>query len=135
VYKWLFAPYPQAREQLRKAEEQIRKDNASLGAGTFFLPMLPAVEKVADAVARLERKIAALRCIEAIRLYAAAHDGQLPASLSDIKEVPIPRDPMTGKDFVYKVDGTKARLYAPPPGEGEPTEANTINYQLTLKKS
>ena len=38
----------------------------------------------------IERRLAALRTIEAIRMFAASHDGKLPAALGDIKEVPVP---------------------------------------------
>ena len=55
--------------------------------------------------------------IEAIRLYAAGHDGSLPPSLEAITEAPVPIDPATGKSFDYKVDGSTATLTAPaPPG-------------------
>ena len=64
-------------------------------------------------------------------MYAAGHDGKLPATLADMKEVPIPADPLTGKSFEYTVDGENATLYGPPP----PVWRNeAINYQLTLKK-
>jgi hypothetical protein len=87
------------------------------------------------APARLERRIAALRCIEAVRMYAAAHDGKLPASLADISDVPIPIDPVTGKDFAYDVAGSAATLSAPPPaGEVAGPGYNTFTYQLTLSR-
>ncbi|HEX5269924.1 MAG TPA: hypothetical protein VFW33_05535, partial [Gemmataceae bacterium] len=89
---------------------------------------------VYGAAARLDRRIAALRCVEALRLYAAAHDGKLPVALADVKEVPIPDDPMTGKPFAYKVDGDTATITAgPPPGDPTPAQ-NTLIYELTLRK-
>ena len=51
--------------------------------------------------------------MEAIRLYMASHDGQLPNSLGSITEVPIPDDPATGKPFDYKIDGQNAVLTLP----------------------
>jgi hypothetical protein len=83
---------------------------------------------------RIDRRIAALRCVEALRLHAAAHDGKLPASLADVKEVPIPADPMTGKSFAYKVDGDTATISAGAPDGEEPTAHNTLIYELTLRK-
>ncbi len=50
-----------------------------------------------------------------MRLYAAEHEGKLPAALDDIKEVPIPVDPVSGKPFGYKLEGGTATLDAPPP--------------------
>ena len=77
--------------------------------------ILPAVQKVTFARARTDRKIALLRTIEAIRLYAAEHEGKLPRSLAAIREVPLPLDPVTGKGFEYQLDGDIAKLRAPRP--------------------
>jgi len=93
---------------------------------------LPAIGKVSAATAFLDRQIAALRCVEAIRLYAAAHDGKLPATLADIKEVPIPDDPMTGKPFDYKPEGDKAILSgSAPPGLGN---NYGLRFELTIAR-
>ena len=79
--------------------------------------LLPAAEKVHRAQWRLEQRLALLRHVEALRLYAAAHDGALPAKLSDIP-VPLPDDPFTGKPFRYEVTGQTAHLRgSPPPAE------------------
>ena len=51
-----------------------------------------------------------LRIFEAMRLYAATHDGQWPDRLSDITEVPIPMNPFDGKSFIYQRQGNKAIL-------------------------
>src|SRR5260370_4463 len=44
--------------------------------------LVPALLKVRNAQGRLEQRIALLRHVEALRLYAAAHDGKLPVTLS-----------------------------------------------------
>ena len=50
-----------------------------------------------------------MKIIEAIRYYAAVHDGKLPESLGAIKEIPVATDdPMTGKPLGYKVEGRTA---------------------------
>src|SRR5262249_38003841 len=77
----------------------------------LFDSLVPAVDKVRQAQARLEQRIALLRHVEALRLYAAEHDGKLPEKLSDI-DVPLPPDPFTGKPFVYKREGETAHLRA-----------------------
>ncbi|MHB1424735.1 MAG: hypothetical protein ACYC3I_16315 [Gemmataceae bacterium] len=66
--------------------------------------------KVKAAQARLDQRIALLRCVEALRMYAAEHDGKLPAKLEDIR-LPLSVDPATGKPFTYKVEGNKVQLY------------------------
>ena len=63
--------------------------------------------------ARVERRLNVVQYIEAIRLYAANHNGTLPPSLEAITEAPVPIDPATGKFFDYKVDGSTATLTAP----------------------
>ena len=58
-----------------------------------------------------------LRAIEALRIYAAAHEGRLPDKLADIAEVPLPIDPTTGQAFSYQKTGDTAVLESPyPPG-------------------
>jgi hypothetical protein len=88
----------------------------------FFAVLLPDVKKVRRAQARLEQRIALLRHIEAVRLYAAAHAGKLPARLSECP-VPLPNDPFTGKPFRYEADGTTAHL-----------RTDRDHYQVTVRK-
>ncbi len=83
---------------------------------------------------RIDRQIAALRCVEAIRLYAAAHDGNLPPSLDEIKEVPVPFDPVNGKPFTYRLAGDRA-FFSCEPLPGQPaTNANTPTYEITIQR-
>jgi hypothetical protein len=94
----------------------------------------PAVQNVYKAFGRTERRFAALRCVEALRLYAAGHEGRLPAALTDVKEVPVPPDPVTGKPFEYEVTGARARLSSPLlPGE-KPVPGYTFAYELTVER-
>jgi hypothetical protein len=134
--KWGNLPYWQARDGLERAERQLRQYKAAgPSTGTVLATLLlPAVQKVQFASARTERRIAALRIIEAIRLYAVSHDGQLPQRLEDIKEVPIPIDPVTGNAFRYTVAGERAILYGPPYGREAAGVHNTLRYELTLRR-
>jgi hypothetical protein len=133
--KWQTLPYWQARVGLNEADKRIKEDVAkhqNLG-GSLAQLLLPAMQKVVAAQVRLDRRIAALRCVEAVRLYASAHDGKPPVNLDDIKEVPIPLDPYTGKAFTYKAEKNMATIEGPAP-EGEPaTVNNRIRYEVTLK--
>lgn len=81
---------------------------------------------------RLNRHVAILQCIEAMRLYAAAHEGQFPKKLSDITEVPIPDDPVTHKPFIYSRTGAEAVLEGPAPEGAQAREA--FRYELHLKE-
>ena len=66
--------------------------------------LLPAQSAVHQAHGRMAQRIALLRHVEAVRMYAAEHKGALPAKLSDLT-VPLPDEPFTGKPFRYELDG------------------------------
>jgi len=101
---------------------------------TLFVDVcLGGLQGVHGAQARLDRRIALLRHVEALRLYADEHDGTLPANLSQIA-VPLPVDPFTGAPFGYEVNGGTAHLRGgPPPGEEKDPRFN-IHYEVTLRK-
>lgn len=125
-------PYWEAQPRLLALEKDLRAS----GQRSSLLPFqdyLPNPAGLRAAMARTERRIAILRCVEAIRAHAAAHDGKLPAKLTDIREVPIPTDPMTGKSFDYQLEGDLAVLRALPL-PGDPPVANSLRYELTLAR-
>lgn len=134
VFKCASLPYWEARPQMEQVEKRLRQARRHLEATPFF-DFLPAIQRVVVASVRTDRRIAALRCVEAIRLYAAAHDGKLPATLDAITEVPIPSDPATGKAFAYRVSGERATLSAPPPPGEQANRSNSLRYELTLRRS
>jgi hypothetical protein len=135
VGKWVGLPYWQARPGMARADDRLRQLKSQGGVGHMLAILLvPATQKVVFAGARTDRKIAALRCIEAVRLYAAEHDGKLPAKLADITDVPIPNDPVTGKEFEYRVEDGKVFLSAPAPAGARPDGANSLKYEITIKK-
>ena len=137
VLKWQTFSYAEAAPHLRAALERQKaelKDAEDRPVFDLATPLMPALQKVFAARTRLDRKFAALRCVEAVRLYAAAHGGKLPPALGDVKEVPVPNDPMTGKPFEYKVTGDgKATLVGPPPDDLKKITAYVLKYELTLK--
>ncbi len=95
--------------------------------------LVPALLKVRNAQGRLEQRIALLRHVEALRLYAAEHDGKLPVTLSEIP-VPLPLDPFTGKPFRYQVDGATAHLRGTPPPGWEKSPGHNIHYEVIIQK-
>jgi hypothetical protein len=133
--KWGTLPYRQAAPGQARAEMDLKRNKAAgPSTGTVLATLLlPAVQKVQLASVRLDRRIAALRCIEAVRMYAADHGGKLPARLGDITEVPVPADPLTGRPFEYTTAGNQATLFLPPPAGETPGPHNTLRYQLTLQ--
>jgi len=122
-------PYWLAHPKLEKLRESRKGQDIPVFGG-----MMPAIDRAWFAHVRLERQLAILRTIEALRLYAAAHEGRFPAKLSDMTETPIPMDPVTGVDFEYAVTGDKATLRAPAPAGEEATRHNSLNYTLVLRK-
>jgi hypothetical protein len=133
LFKGYGLPYGEARPRMEQADKRIRQARNRL-EGMPFIDYLPAIRQVVAASVRLERRVAALRCVEAIRLYAAAHDGKPPATLDALTEVPVPSDPMTGKAFTYRVSGDRAMLSAPPPPGEQANRYNTLHYELTLRR-
>jgi hypothetical protein len=99
----------------------------------FADALLPTMQGARRAQGRTDQLIGLLRHVEALRLYAAEHDGTLPAKLSDVP-VPLPVDPFTGKPFRYELAGDTAHLCGQPPaGEEENADFN-LHYEVTLRK-
>jgi hypothetical protein len=135
IMKLTNLPLPQAEEAIPGLAPLNQDDH-------LFVLFVPAMHKVRRAQARLDQRIALLRCVEALRMYAAAHDGRLPEKLSDCP-VPVPDDPFTGKPFLYKREGATAHLRGSPPRAANPswkiqseekTPVYNVHYEITLQK-
>jgi hypothetical protein len=98
-----------------------------------LFPFEPAIAKVRRSQVRLQQRIALLRHVEALRLYAAEHDGALPASLADIS-VPLPVDPFTGHPFRYELEGQTAHIRGSPPRGEEKNAVFNVHYEVTIQK-
>lgn len=131
LFKWFHVPYWQAREGMQKAD-QARKQAGRQYPGNPFLALLPALSRSYFSTTNRDRKIAALHCVEAVRMYAAGHEGRLPTNLSEITEVPIPIDPVTGKGFGYKVVGNTITLDGPAPKGVSAWDG--LRYEVTFLK-
>jgi hypothetical protein len=133
LFKWFGLPYWQAREGMQRTNQAFSQYAGSpAGKINIFLQLLPALGRAKFMEVRSDRQIAILQTIEAVRMYAADHDGKLPANLADIAEAPAPIDPMTGKPFEYKVEGDTFTLDAPaPPGE---RAQDGERYIVTMKR-
>jgi hypothetical protein len=138
--KWAALPEGMNHPGYWAAVERWQKATARLDQ-LFFRGLLQgllggpsgALDGLLRVEARAARRVAALRCLEALRLYAAAHEGRLPADLDAVKEVPVPHDPVTGRPFRYELDGDKAILTAPgvvrPFGKLDP-----LAYEVVVQK-
>jgi hypothetical protein len=110
----------------------VGEERGQGGAG-LYADLLPHIVKLRRTQGELEQQIALLRHIEALRLYAAEHDGKLPASLSD-SLVPLPNDPVTGKPFAYTVEGATAHLRSRPLPSQHGNARPIVQYVVTIQK-
>lgn len=94
---------------------------------------VPALAKIQQARGRLDQRIALLRHVEALRLYAAAHERKLPEKLTDCT-VPLPPDPFTGRPFKYTLEAGTAHLRGTPPRGQEHLPQYNLHYEVTIRK-
>jgi hypothetical protein len=135
VLKWAHLPESFDHPNYKRAADEYAKAFFRLDR-VFFRGLLggladghaPAINRVFNSTRRLDRRLAMLRVIEAVRAGAA-----LPAKLADVKDLPMPNDPMTGKPFEYTAEKDHFRLHAPPPTGEAATAANSLTYQLRMK--
>ena len=86
-----------------------------------------------QAQARLDQRLALLRHVEALRMFAAEHNGVFPEKLADVT-VPLPVDPFSGKPFCYELSGNTAHLRGTPPWDAKVNPALRFHYEITLRK-
>lgn len=112
VFKWTCVPFHQGPTG---ADQQWTPDlilNRSDETGWFAKPahkMLRFSAVILTLPMEVDQTIAMLQTVEAIRMYGATHDGQLPTDLSTLP-VPAPCDPATGRPFAYVCSGNSATI-------------------------
>jgi hypothetical protein len=131
LFRGFCLPHPQARTLFDEANKRLKEAPTSEGQ-VLARVLLPGLNRATSAQARIERSLTALRVIEALRMYADAHEGRLPDKLSDVTEVPLPDDPGTGRPFEYSRDGDTATLASQIPGE--PPALSGVRYRVTIRK-
>jgi hypothetical protein len=99
----------------------------------IFVELAPAGLKVMQAQARVQQHIGMLQAVEAVRAYAAANGGTLPASLEATK-LPVPMDPVTGKPFAYEVKDGTAVIRGTPPSDRKADPYFNRVYVVTVRK-
>ena len=136
--KWSLLPYWQAIEKMRQTDAKLWKEGylgprSSREIFPIASLLLPATTAALGASVRLERDLAALQTIEAIRMYAANHGGRLPAALDDITAVPVPMNPLTNQPLPYRLNGDTAILDVPPP-PGRLARRAGRRYEITIAR-
>lgn len=126
-----YLPFPEGRSYLETAAARLKElpNTEGVRLARMFLPALPRVQL---AVPRTDRRVAALRLVEALRIHAAANGGQLPDKLEQVTAVPVPSDPTTGKAFEYQHEGQTATITSRIPGE--PLETGGLRLKVTMRK-
>ncbi len=133
LFKWFALPYWQAEAGLDAVEKRLsdsRRQHGGLSAMSFASILLPSLSASKAAEARAEQSIALVRTIEAIRLYAAAHDGRLPERLDEITAVPLPVNPITGRTFEYQLKGDAAAVKSLGPKRWGDSQDRIIEIQI-----
>lgn len=115
---------------LKKQYLEFRKE---LDLENYDLLFAESAHRGYFALHKIDRRIAALRVIEALRHYAATHGGKFPSALAEIDDLPIPLDPFTEKPFQYQLKDGVASLSGPTmlPGTS-PYNEYSLNYRLKL---
>lgn len=103
-------PDPEALQRLVEIEKelgagQVAGDPAKQGE----VSLLASPLRIFGRLRQFDRRRRMLQTVEAIRDYAAAHQGEFPATLADLR-LPAPNDPLTGKPFDYQRLAGKAIL-------------------------
>ena len=134
IAKCIHTPYWLAKPELEKAYAQSRLGPTGAGlspisVGFLSRSLLPAITRVIQAKVRQQRSLAQLMVIEAIRMHAA-QTGKLPQKLEEIKVVPVPLNPVTGKPFTYTGEGNHALLESEPINEGDAKELRRWRIEL-----
>jgi thiol-disulfide isomerase/thioredoxin len=128
LFKASYLPYPAARPFYDAAIARRRSEETSHPL-SLFSGLAPAVPRLHEHDAEVDRRVAALRAVEAVRLHAAAHGGRMPASIGAVDIVPVPLDPMTGKPFQYDSDGHTATLVR----EGPAPSRLKVSYRIASR--
>ncbi|MCA9184956.1 MAG: hypothetical protein KDA99_05030 [Planctomycetales bacterium] len=122
-------PQPQAIAQLLEISKAIEERVASIKAPAT--PFLRQPWRTYLGLNRFQRRVKYLQTIEAIRDYAAKHEGKLPSSLADLS-LPVPHDPLTSTDFEYQLADGQATLAMPLIAGVEPEAQTRQIRQITV---
>jgi hypothetical protein len=107
LYKWAALAYVVDRDLALRKQNEIHQ--VARKTAVPFDAFLPPLGATYQARLRQHRFLSVLRAIEALRLYAARH-GKWPEALADVRDVPVPHDPVTNAPFVYQASDNNATL-------------------------
>jgi len=79
----------------------------------------PAYARILVMEERFGNNLNVLQSVEAVRHYAATHDGRLPEKSADITDLEVPNDVTTGKPLAYRRTARGAVVESKIPEGGE----------------
>lgn len=116
----------------------IESEKGNLNAFNYLLrkqmekQLKPAHDRMLLIQKRFGNNLNVIQCVEAIRHYAATHDGELPEKLSDIKDLELPKDVFTDKTFEYRRTDRGAVVQSAMPEGGDAVDMT--RYEVIVKK-
>jgi hypothetical protein len=116
-----------------QAEPLALRIRSSREPALYADALVPITYSAQQSQGRLEQRIALLRNVEALRLYAAGHHGTPPETLAQLS-VPLPDDPFTGKPFRFEVSEGAAHLHGSPPATRKNDRDFNVHYEVILRK-
>ncbi len=100
----------------------------------LFQLIMPAIASARKSAGRVDRQLTALATLDALRRYAAAHDGRFPAKLDEVSDGAWLRDPFTGEPFPYTLKDDQAVLTVPLVGDSATSSQHARQYVLRRGK-
>ncbi len=125
---WFSLPYPIALEHSRTTQQQINDEIRQ--SSNPPKSIIASLDRATLSLAKVDRTIAALQAVEAVRAYASTHNNQLPQSLDAITDTPAPLDPVTTQPFTYSTTANTAVLSIPAIAGDKASSAH--RYEITL---
>lgn len=118
-------PYPEALRRQKQLDHR-RMDDRSDPLNIVNLLHYPITGQYLNYLANVERRVALLRTVEALRDQVATH-GVPPESLDEVTRLAVPTDPITGQSFLYHRDKTNPRRCT------LETEGDLAEYQVRIE--
>ena len=119
-------PWPMLLSKSQEFDTRYKQLKSDQPANPL-LHSLPQLSKVTWTFARVDRELAALTAVEAIRSFAAAHDGKLPKALNEITATPASDNPATNSPFEYETKDGVATL-------SDSQSEEPLTYTIKIRK-
>lgn len=132
---WALANLPRPLVDMSKAieaEKESLKEYNLLLRRQVEKQLEPTYQVIRVIEKRLDSYLNALQCVEAIRNYAAVHDGRPPEKLSDISRLYIPKVMTSGNELKYHCTTAGILLKATMPKDCK--KPDLIQYKIVLQK-